>query len=74
MIAAYLADGVADRSMRDDLDAMDVTVAICALLGTAGPDDSGERARKLLDMFTDGLAAQAECKDGKACPERSPRF
>lgn len=60
VVAAYLAAGVADHSMRDDLDAMDVTVAICALLGTTGPDDSGERARRLLDMFIDSLAAQAE--------------
>ncbi|MFE6485416.1 TetR/AcrR family transcriptional regulator [Streptomyces sp. NPDC057757] len=58
VVAAYLADGVADRSMRDGLDAVDVTVAICALLGTTGPDDSGERARRLLDLFTDSLAAQ----------------
>jgi len=60
VVAAFLADGARDRSMRDDLDAMDVTVAICALLGTTGPDDPGTRARRLLDLFTDGLAAQAE--------------
>ncbi|KND23582.1 TetR/AcrR family transcriptional regulator [Streptomyces acidiscabies] len=60
VVAAYLADGVADGSMRDNLDAMDVTVAICALLGITGPDDSGARARRLLDLFTDSLAAQAE--------------
>ena len=58
-VAAFLAEGARDRSMRDDLDAMDVTVAICALLGTAGPDDPGTRARRLLDLFTDGLAARA---------------
>ncbi|MDH6695890.1 TetR/AcrR family transcriptional regulator [Streptomyces sp. MAA16] len=57
VVAGYLADGVADRSMRDGLDAMDVTVAICALLGTTGPDDSGERAGRLLGLFTDSLAA-----------------
>lgn len=55
VVAAFLADGVADRSMRDDLDVMDVTVAICALLGTAGPDDSGTRVGRLLDLFTDSL-------------------
>ncbi|MFJ8275984.1 TetR/AcrR family transcriptional regulator [Streptomyces griseoviridis] len=57
VVAGYLADGVADRGMRDGLDAMDVTVAICALLGTTGPDDSGERAGRLLGLFTDSLAA-----------------
>lgn len=60
VVAAYLADGAADGSMRDNLDAMDATVAICALLGTTGPDGSGARARRLLDLFTDSLAAQAE--------------
>jgi AcrR family transcriptional regulator len=60
VVAAFLTEGARDRSMRDDLDAMDVTVAICALLGTTGADDPGTRARRLLDLFTDGLAAQAE--------------
>ena len=60
VVAAFLADGARDRSMRDDLDAMDVTVAICALLGTTGPGDPGTRATRLLDLFTDGLAAQTE--------------
>lgn len=41
VVAAFLADGATDRSMRDDLDAMDVTVAILTLLGTTGPDDPG---------------------------------
>ncbi|MFC8665269.1 MULTISPECIES: TetR/AcrR family transcriptional regulator [Streptomyces] len=60
VVATFLADGTADRSMREELDAMDVTVAICALLATTGPGDSGARARRLLDLFIDSLAAQVE--------------
>lgn len=58
VVAAFLADGARDGSIRGDLDAMDVTVAVCALLGTTGPDDSGARARRLLDLFIDSLAAR----------------
>ncbi|GAA3415617.1 TetR/AcrR family transcriptional regulator [Streptosporangium vulgare] len=60
VVAAFLAAGAADGSMREDLDAMDTTVAICALLATTGADDSGARARRLLDLFIDSLAARAE--------------
>ncbi|MEV0223669.1 helix-turn-helix domain-containing protein [Streptomyces sp. NPDC050704] len=60
VVAAFLADGTRDGSIRGDLDAMDVTVALCALLGTTGPEDSGARARRLLDLLIDSLAAQAE--------------
>ncbi|TRO57372.1 hypothetical protein [Streptomyces sp. IB201691-2A2] len=60
VIAGFLTDGAVDRSLRDGLDAMDVTVAICALLGTTGPDDSGARARRLLDVFIGSLGDQGE--------------
>ncbi len=60
VIAGFLTDGAVDRSVRDGLDAMDVTVAICALLGTTGPDDSGARARRLLDLFIGSLGDQGE--------------
>jgi AcrR family transcriptional regulator len=59
VVAAFLAAGAADGSIRDDADPMDVTVAILALLSTAPPDDPGTRATRLLELFVDGLAASA---------------
>jgi AcrR family transcriptional regulator len=58
IVDAFLTVGATDHSVRADLDAMDVTVAILALLSTTPPDDPGTRARRLLNLFIDGLAAQ----------------
>jgi AcrR family transcriptional regulator len=66
IIGEFLAAGASDGSVRDDLDAMDVTVAICALLGTTGPDDPGARARRLLDLFANSLAAQPAGRPARA--------
>lgn len=65
-VAAFLADGRTDHSIREDLDAADVTVAVLALLATAPPgelgsddggaDDGRTRATRLLALFLDGLA------------------
>ena len=60
VIAGFLAAGAADGSIRDDVSAMDATVAVLALLSTAPPDDPGTRATRLLELFTDGLAARAK--------------
>jgi AcrR family transcriptional regulator len=60
IVDAFLAAGVADRSVRADLSAMDVTVAILALLSTTPPDDPGTRAKRLLNLFIDGLAATGQ--------------
>lgn len=56
-IGAFLAVGATESSVRADVGAMDVTVAILALLSTTPPDDPGTRARRLLNLFIDGLAA-----------------
>lgn len=56
IVAAFLAAGAADGSIRDDVDPRDVTVAILALLSTAPPDDPGTQAVRLLELFLDGLA------------------
>jgi AcrR family transcriptional regulator len=56
VIAVFLAAGKADHSIRDDVDAMDVTVATLALLGTTPPEDPGTRAMRLLELFLDSLA------------------
>ncbi len=72
VIAAFLAAGATDHSMRDDLDPMDVTVAILALLSTTRPDDPGTRATRLLDLFIDGLATQAKRTNDNS-PPRSNR-
>lgn len=63
VIAAFLAAGAADHSIRDDVDATDATVAILALLSTTPPDDAGNRAIRLLELFVDSLAARAKPAD-----------
>ena len=63
VVAVFLAAGSADGSIRDDVDPMDVTVAILALLSTAPPDDPGTRAMRLLELFIDGLAPSANRSD-----------
>jgi AcrR family transcriptional regulator len=60
IVDAFLAAGATDRSVRTDLGAMDVTVAILALLSTTPPDDPGTRATRLLNLFIDGLAATGQ--------------
>jgi AcrR family transcriptional regulator len=57
IVDAFLAAGATDRSVRPGLGAMDVTIAILALLSTTPPDDPGTRATRLLSLFIDGLAA-----------------
>jgi AcrR family transcriptional regulator len=63
VVAVFLAAGVADGSIRDDVDPMDVTVAILALLSTTPPDDPGTRAMRLLELFIDGLVPSANRPD-----------
>ncbi len=63
VVAVFLAAGAADGSIRDNVDPMDVTVAILALLSTTPPDDPGTRAMRLLELFIDGLAPGANRPD-----------
>lgn len=60
VVAGLLARGAEDHSIRGDVDAMDVTVAVLALLSTAPADDPGTRARRLLVLFVDGVAPALE--------------
>ena len=68
IVDAFLAAGATDHSVRADLGAMDVTVAILALLSTTPPDDPGTRARRLQNLFIDGLAAQVKRTDDNGPP------
>jgi AcrR family transcriptional regulator len=68
IVDAFLAVGATDHSVRAGLGGMDVTVAILALLSTTSPDDPGTRARRLLNLFIDGLAAQAKRTDDNGPP------
>jgi AcrR family transcriptional regulator len=63
VVAGFLAAGAADGSIRNDVDPMDVTTAILALLSTTPPDAPGTRAMRLLGLFTDGLAPSAKRPD-----------
>lgn len=54
-VAIFLDAGAADRSVRPDLDPLDATVGILALLSTTPPQDAGDRAKRLLTLFVDGL-------------------
>jgi len=60
VLDGFLVAGRADRAIREDVAAMDVVMAVCALLSTAAPDDNrDERARLLLMLFVYGLGARA---------------
>lgn len=54
-LAIFLDAGTADHSIRADLDPLDATVGILALLSTTPPEDAGDRAKRLLTLFVDGL-------------------
>jgi AcrR family transcriptional regulator len=57
-LAAFLAKGTADGSLRPDADPHDTTIAVLALLSTTPPaDDTGARARRLLAVYVNGLIA-----------------
>lgn len=56
VIASIVDAGRLDGTLRGDIDAMDVTVAVLALLSTTPPQGSGSRALRLLDLFIQGLA------------------
>lgn len=56
-LESFLDAGAVDGSLRTDVDPFDVTVGILALLSTTAPDDPGDRAKRLLTLFVDGLRA-----------------
>jgi len=58
-LTGFVEQGARDRSLRPDLDPLDVTFGVLALLSTTPPGDSGERSRRLLTLFVDGLRAGA---------------
>jgi len=58
-LPGFVGQGARDRSLRPDLDPLDVTFGVLALLSTTPPGDSGERSRRLLTLFVDGLRAGA---------------
>lgn len=72
VIGAFLADGKADHSIRDDVEAMDVTVAVLALLATAPPEGPGTRAMRLLHLFLDSLAPGPRRIDGRSIRSARP--
>ncbi|MBM2622719.1 TetR/AcrR family transcriptional regulator [Actinoplanes sp. LDG1-06] len=55
-VKVFLDAGAADHSLRAGVDPMDATVGILALLSTTPPDDTGDRARRLLTLFVNGLS------------------
>ena len=59
ILGDFLAAGAKDGTVRDDVDPMDVTIAVLALLGATPVGDSGARSARMLNLFTDGLGAVA---------------
>lgn len=55
VLDGFLAAGAKDGTIRDDVDPMDLTIALLALLSATPPGDSGARSTRLLDLLTDGL-------------------
>lgn len=52
----FITTGVEDGSVRTEIDALDTTIGILALLSTTPPEDEGARATRLLKLFISGLA------------------
>ena len=70
-VRIFLDTGTADHSIRANLDPLDATVGILALLSTTPPDDAGDRAKRLLTVFVDGLMTAPGSMRG-ATPRRKP--
>jgi len=58
IIDDLLVAGAREGTIRDDVDALDVTIAILGLLSTTAPEDTGDRARRLLNLLADSLSVQ----------------
>lgn len=52
---SFLAAGQTDKTIRDDIDPADLTIAVLALLSATPPGDSGARSMRLLRLAMDGL-------------------
>ena len=59
VIAGFLARGAQDGTLRSELRADDVTVALLGVLTTTSSDDAGAQAGRLLDLLMRGLIAEA---------------
>lgn len=59
ILGGFLAAGAKDGTVRDDVDPMDLTIAILALLSATSPSDSGARSTRLLHLLTDSLSTAA---------------
>ena len=59
VIAGFLARGAQDGTLRSELRADDVTVALLGVLTTTSSDDAGAQAGRLLDLLMRGLTAEA---------------
>ena len=57
ILGDFLAAGAKDGSVRDDVDPMDLTIAVLALLGATPVGDSGTRSLRMLNLLTDSLRA-----------------
>ncbi len=59
ILGGFLADGAKDGTVRSDVDPMDLTIAILALLSATPPNGSGARSTRLLSLFTDSLCTDS---------------
>jgi AcrR family transcriptional regulator len=59
ILEGFLAVGTKDGTVRDDVDPMDLTIAILALLSATPAGDSGARSTRLLNLLTDSLSTDS---------------
>lgn len=57
IMSGLLRDGAQDGTIRADVDAADLTIALLALLSATPPGNDGSRSTRLLDLLIDGLGA-----------------
>ena len=55
ILAGIVAAGARDGTIRADVEPVDLTIAILALLSSTPPGGSGSRSKRLLRLLTDGL-------------------
>lgn len=58
VLGGFIDAGRTDGSLPSDTDPMDTAIAVLALLSTAPPEGSGDRALRLLGLFVRGLSSR----------------
>jgi hypothetical protein len=55
VVRIFLDEGATEGDIRPDVDAADVSAILAGVLAVVGAPDQRDRARRILDLITDGL-------------------